>query len=361
MEFIKEFHECGKRVLCNTVLDELVGRPFKRFDTGIRRILALGLLFLLFEIIELLVLVLIQEPIPPVFVASLIAALVASLSIYVVSWCYQYTLEQVEAAISISALGKTVEKRLVDWLRKAVNPWTQLLTSVVSIILVVLAVYVIEDKVGLPFNCNVATFVALSLVTLGMGQGGYWAIMTPLMTRELRRGDVSEIGIYPLYPSKSPILVAVSKVLSVFAIWDAVMVTLCLIGLFALRTDFSRGSILYLAVLVLAGYLITSWTFLYPQFNLAQVVQRAKESTLLQVQRESNRLYEELGKLENVDFERLKHLMELHETVSREPKTVISFSGLRSFLGSLITPTIVAILGVLDWASILQKLTSTLP
>ena len=320
MEFIKEFRGWPQRILCNIILEKLVGWSFKRFDTGIRRILALGLLFLLFEIIELLALLIIQEPIAPVFIASLIAALVASLSIYVVSWCYQYTLEQAEAAISISPLGKTVEKQSVDWLRKTVNPWTQLLTSVVAIILVVLAVYLIEDKVGLPFNCSVATFVALGLVTFGMSQGGHWAIVTPLMTRKLRRGDVSEIGVYPLYPSKTPILVAVSKVLSVFAIWDAVMVTLCLIGLFALRPDFSRGGILYLLALVLAGYLVTSWQFLYPQFNLAQVVQRAKEDTLLRIQRESKRLYEELGKLENADFERLKHLMELHETVSRGPQ-----------------------------------------
>jgi len=161
MEFTKEFRECRKRILCNIVLDKFVGWPFKRFDNGTRRILALGLLFLIFETIELLVLVIIQEPIPPVFVASLVAALVASLSIYVVSWCYQYTLEQTEAAISISALKKIVGNRSADYLRKIVNPWTQILTSVVSVILVVLAVYVIEDKIGLPFNCNVATFVAL--------------------------------------------------------------------------------------------------------------------------------------------------------------------------------------------------------
>jgi len=194
-----------------------------------------------------------------------------------------------------------------------------------------------------------------------MSQGGYWAIVTPLMTRKLAQGDVLEIGVHSLYPSKTPILVAVSKVLSIFAIWDAVMITLCLIGLFALRPDFNRSSILYLVALVLAGYLVTSWTFLYPQFNLAQVIKRAKENTLLQIQRESNRLYKRLGKLGNADFGRLKHLMELHESVNRAPNTVISLSGLRSFFGSLIAPTIVAIFGVWNWESMLQKLTSILP
>jgi len=349
MEFVKEFHECGKRVLCNIVLGKLAGLLFKQFNTGIRRnlILALGLLFILFEIIELLTLTIIRQPILPVFIVSLVAALVASLSFYVVSWCYQYTLEQVEAAIRVSKLGENVEKRLADWLRKTVNPWIQLSTSVMLIILVTLAVYVIEQKVGLPFiNWNFATFVAVSIVTFGMGQSGYWAVITPLITRELRRSDISEIRVYPLYPNKTPFLVAVSKVLSVFAIWDAVMVTLCLIGLFALRLDFSKGNALYFLMLVFVGYLVTSWTFLYPQFNLTQVVQRAKEKTLHQIQHESSRLYEEPDKLENADIERLKHLMEIHEIVRKSPNTVIGFSGLRSFIVSLITPTIVSVLGL---------------
>ncbi len=133
------------------------------------------------------------------------------------------------------------------------------------------------------------------------------------------------------------------------------MVTLCLIGLFALRLDLSEGNVLYFLILVFIGYLFTSWTFLYPQFNLAQVVKRAKEKTLHQIQRESSRLYEEPDELENADIERLKHLMELHEAVSRAPNTMISFSGLRAFIGSLITPTIVAVLG-LFCKNLVQKL-----
>lgn len=231
MEFINEFRESRKRVLCNIVLDRLADWPFKRFNTGIRRILALALLFTLFEIIELLVLVIIRQPVIPALIISLVVALIASLSFYVVGWCYQYTLEQTEAAIRISTLGRNVEKRLADWLRKTVNPWIQLITSVVSIILFVLVFYVIpisiysnqefnkilgqssvlyklvpflseksivERRVGFPFKWNFATFVFVSLVIFGMSQGGYWAIVTPLITRELKRSDISEIRVYPL-------------------------------------------------------------------------------------------------------------------------------------------------------------------
>jgi hypothetical protein len=186
-------------------------------------------------------------------------------------------------------------------------------------------------------------------------EGVYWAVVTPLFARGLQRVDISEFGTVPLYPHKTPFLVAMSRVLSVFAILVAVMVTLLLLGLTAFHSYFGTGSILYLKVLVLLGYLLTLWTFLYPHVKLANLVKRGKERTLLRIRHEINRIYEKIDKPESADFELLKHLMGLHETVSKGPNTVISFASLRAFIGSIITPTIVAGLSIY-WKSIFQKL-----
>jgi hypothetical protein len=309
---------------------------------------------------ELGALFIIQYPVLPVLIASLAAALVSSLAIYVVSWCYQYTLEEFEIAVNASALGKKVEQRLIVWLGKVANPWPQLLTSIVATAIVIPTIYAIQHNVGLPFDANIATFIALGIVTCCMGQGGYWAIVTPIMTRELKECKPSEIGIHSLYPNNTPILVAVSKVLSVFALWDTVMVTLCLVGLFALRPDFNSGGILYIAGLVLVGYLVSSWTFLYTHINLAQVIRRAKENTLFQIQCQVNQLYCEVGQLGEVDLDRLQALTELHGIVSEAPNTAVSLSGLRSFFGSFLVPAITALIGLLDWSIISQKLLSLL-
>ncbi len=62
---------------------------------------------------------------------------------------------------------------------------------------------------------------------------------------------------------------------------------------------------------------------------------------------EINKMYRRLGKLEKEDFERLNGLMSLYDSVRKRPNIVIGFSVLRSFIGSLATPTTVAVVGIL--------------
>ncbi|NQT79227.1 MAG: hypothetical protein HQ555_02390 [Candidatus Aminicenantes bacterium] len=358
MALIKEYREYGKKVLCNIVLDKLASRPFKRFEAKKRRILGLCLIFLFFESIQLLAFVIIQYPILTVFITSLAASLIATLSIYVINWGYYFAYKQLEAVIDVTKITRNVEKRMIDWGRKVINPWAQLFTSLLLTILIIFAIYLIEKNIGLPFNYNIPILIEFGLVVFWIGQGVYWAIVAPLITSELKQFDALEINIDPIYPSKSLSLVVVSRALSIFAIWDAVMITLCLIGLFLLKPDFSSGGIFYVLMLIFAGYLVTFWTFLYPQFSLIKIVRREKNNTLFQIQHVSNSIYKKIDKLGNSDLERLKYLMELHENIRKSPNTVISFSGLQFFIGSLIVPTIVAILGVLNWESLMKKLIS---
>jgi len=350
MEFITEIRKCGKRVLCNLVLEKSTGWLSRQYGEGFRRFVGLCLLFIIYESITLLFLVLFRMPVQSLWVASLLTSLIGSLSFYVVSWCYQYSLEKIETASSITTIGANIEKRMVEWLRKIVNIWIQFFVSVLYVSLVFLTIYTIKGTISIP------SLFGLVLASFGMGQGGYWAVMGPLLTKELSRGDVSEIGHYPLYPNKTPILVAFSKVMAVYGIWDTIMVTLCVVTILVSSPDSKIGTTLYLWIFVISGYGITLWNFLYPQINLAIVLHNAKQNTLLQIQLETNKLYEEIGKLGNTDFERLKHLMELHDAVEQSPNTMINLSGITSFIGSLITPTAVALFGVLDWKSLLQKL-----
>jgi hypothetical protein len=335
-----------------------VGWPFKSLETGIRRFLSLILLFLLFEIVEVVILLIIHQPIHPFKLSTLCGAFVPSLAIYVISWCHKYTIEQLEAVFMLAPPSQNVQHRLIVWLKNSVNLWAQLFTSIIATVVVILALYIIKDKVGLPFKTNVPTytFIVAGIVTFCMGQGAYWALVSPFVTKALRNVDISDIQAYPLNPSKTPLIVALSRILSVYAIWDAIMVTLCLIGLFALRPDFSSGGIFYVLALVFMGYLVTSWTYFYPRYNLTKIVQHTKESTLLRIQNEIKKLYGTLDKLEKINFERLQNLMELHETVSKVPSTIVSLPGLQSFIGSLMTPTVIAIVGLLDWKSILQDI-----
>ena len=334
MELIKEeLHKCGKRVFCNVVVEILTGVSFfNRFSTFWRRILAFFILFFLFEILELVILVSIKQSIPPIFISTFFAAVAASLSFSVVSWCYQYTVDLTLESLRKSKMGENLEKELVDWLRKSVNLRSQLLASIVSIILVLIFFYVIEQKVGPTFDCNVyASFVTLGFATFGVAQGGYLSIMYPLMTRELKRVDTSEIVNNPLCPRRTPFLIATSKIFSVYVFWDAFVVTWCLGGLIPLGFSFNRDNFLYPLIFIIGGYIVTTWTFFYPQFNMRAVLKNSKEKTLLQIESESNSLYEKIDDLQNADLERFMLLMGLHKNVSEGSNTMISVGKLGLF------------------------------
>lgn len=345
MDLIKELHESRKKILCTIVLDKVGEICFERFSIGIRRLLSAGLLFIVLEITELFTLIFIHEPLKPIFISTLISAFAASISFYVVCWCYQYTVDQTEASLRKSSIGNNVERKLIDQIRKLTNLRNQILTSIVSTLLVLSILYVIQLKIGPPFNCNTsASFVTIGFASLGMGQGGYWAIFLPFLTTILRNGDISEIVKTPLYPEKTPYLIAVSKIYSAYAMWDSFMVTLCLIGLFALGIRTDQSSFLNPIFLIILGYMITSWTFLYPQYNIAKIIKRSKDDTLLQIEHESQILYKKIDKMQNSDFERLKLLMELHKNVS---KGSIAITGLWSYISSMVTPTLVAVVSTL--------------
>lgn len=335
MELIKdELHKCGKRVFCNVVVEGLTGGS----NTFWGRILAFFILFLIFEMIELLILILIKQLTPPIstqpiFISSVFAAVAASLSFSMVSWCYQYTVGSTLDSLRKSKIGGNLEKGLVDWLKKSVNLRSQLLASLVSIVLVVICFYVIEQKVGHFLNCSAyAWSVTLSSATFGVAQGGYLSLKFPLMTRELERVDISEIVNNPLCPRRTPFLIATSKIFTAYAVLDAVIVTWCLIGLIPLGYSVYSDNFLCPLIFIIAGYIITSWTFFYPQLKIRKVIKNSKENTLLQIESKINSLYEKIDKLQNADLERLKFLKELHKNVSGGPNTMLRFCILELFI-----------------------------
>ena len=330
MELIKdELHKCGKRVFCNVVVERLTGGR----NTFWRRILAFFTLFFLFEILELLILVSIKQLTPLIFISSVFAAVAASLSFPVVSWGYQYTVDSTLDSLRKSKIGGNLEKGLVDWLKKYVNLWMQILVSFLFIILIVIYFYVIEQKVGLLFNCSFSAWsVTLSFATFGVAQGCYLSIIYPLMTRELKRVEISEIVNNPLFPRRTPFLIATSKIFTAYVFCEGFMTTWCLIGLLPLVYSVNSDNFLYPLIVIVAGYIVTSWTFFYPQLNIREVIKKSKENTLLQIESKINSLYEKIDKLENADLERLKFLKELHKNVSGGPNTMIRFGILKLFI-----------------------------
>lgn len=355
MELVEAFEEGRDGILCNLVLDRLC--PFRTLAPNTKRAIACGILFFGCFFIILLAFLIAHQSKRTSLQIAIISSTISALSFYIISWNYQYTARQVGDALSVSTLGPQPTKRLISWLKKAVNPWLQFLPAVLFIVLVLVTLFIVSDRASFSFE-SVAKVLAVLLVTFSMGQGAYWAIVSPLFAKELSTGDEAyflDLNVDSLYPTRTPILLASSRLLSVAALSDALMVTLCLISLFVLKPSFGR-TILYPFLILLAGYLLTVWNFVYPQVNLSRIIQWAKRRTLDEIRSEASKLYQRLDKLTPTEFQRLDQLMNLHETVTKSPNTMVNLQSFRSLLGSLLTPAIVGIVGVIDWRSVLNKL-----
>jgi len=356
MDAISAFHVCRERVLCNLLMSKLLVGRLGGLDPARKRVVACAVLFGLFVAVELVVLAATGQPARPVLAAALLAALVASVCFYAVSWCYDYSLFQTQTVVELSMVGEEVSSRLAAWLHRVADVRAQAVTSLVLMSLVSGTIGVILRQGDVPASYIPFLFAAANVVALGMGQPLFWALATPLVTARLLRLDPMQLGVYPLRPSQTPVLGAISRVSSAFAIWDAAVVTLFLAGLFALPPSFVRAGVAYLLVLVLAGYLATAWTFLYPQFNLGRVVQHGKQNTGLKLLGECRRLSEGLERRDKADLDRLALLNQLSEVVIKSPNSVLSFGELRSVAVSVLTPTLLAIWRGVDWPGLLHRI-----
>lgn len=352
MEFVNEWRKSRQNILVILILDGIALRFFKNASLMAGRRLATIAIFCIVEILQLIILAILQRPIQLILSASLVNACIVALCFYSITSAHQYALELWESTLQTASLAKGAQTRLINWLRTWANIRYQIIASIICVIVVVIYLLALKVVVN-PLDA----IVFGTLMALGGGQGFYWGIATPLMTSQLHKSSLNEFAHDPIYPSRSPVLLALSKMLLVFASWIAILITSVIVFTFFMQPQIELR---YALVAVAIGYISSIWTFVYSQFKLSQIVRKIKENTLFEIQSEIHKIYQVITKSEKADFEHLKCLMELHDTISKRPNSLVDLSTFRAFLGSFLTPTLATLAGI-AWPIIIQRLTSFIP
>ena len=349
MKSLYKYFNFENKILANIILYKLFGWPFKKYKINTKRIYSFFLFFFVILTIESLIFKLLKVNIDKTLLVLLFSSsLIGCLSFYVISWAYQSTYLKLKEMGNIPSISERLNKQMLTWVKKITMLWKQLLFSIITITLSLYIINYTSFKLILPFQNNIATNIAFSFEIFGLSHGVYWAILTPISTRIIRFSDFSETIFHPIYPNKNPILFQLSKNLSMFAILDAIIVTLCIISSLFLDIENSENYKLYIILIVIQGYIITSWTFLFPQYNLSKIISKHKKMNLTKISSEIKRIYNnDLEKIKDDNIVRLANLTTLYSVIKNQPITMIDFSGLKLFIGSLMAPTIVAIIGVL--------------
>lgn len=353
MDFLVEWRKSKENVLVILILDKIANRLFKNYDLNSGRILATVLLFILFEIVQIVIMVLARRPVSMLFTASLTVSAITALCFFSIASSHQYALELWENILQQKSLGNKPQTLLISWLKKSANLPYQIFASTILTIVILWYAFFFDILMN-PWD----VIIYFPLVAMGGAQGLYWGVTTPLMTAILRRTPIFDFAHDPIYPSRSSILTTLSKMLLRFAAWIGVLATLVIIFAILAKPLFSQNGIAYFLVPVGIGYIASGWTFLNSQFNLSHLVRKIKENTLSQIQHEANKLYLELERLEKSDFERFNSLMDLHSTMQKRPNSIIDTSTMSSLLSSLLPPIVVTALGIVDWNNLFQMLYS---
>lgn len=349
MKSLYKYFNFENIILANIILYKLFGWPFKKYKINTKRICSFFLFFFVILAIESLIFKLLKVNIDKTLFALLFSSsLIGCFSFYVISWAYQFTFLKLKEMGNIPSISERLNKQIFTWEKKVTMLWKQLLFSIIAIALSLFIINYTNFKLIFPFQNNIATNIAFSFEIFGLSHGVYWAILAPIVTRVLRFSNASEIIVHPIYPNKTPLLCQLSESLSMYAILDAIIVSLCIISLLFLVTENSENYKLYIILIVIIGYIISSWTFLFPQYNFSKIILKHKKMNLTKISSEIERIYNnDLEKIRGDNILRLANLTTLYSAIKNQPITMINFSGLKLFIGSLITPTIVAIIGIL--------------
>jgi|SRR5579859_5462424 len=163
------------------------------------------------------------------------------------------------------------------------------------------------------------------------------------------------MACYSLSPSRTPLFVGMSQILTVCAAWVGVADTIIVVVFLAYPGAITNSKIVLPIILSLTVYAIGAWTFVYPQYSLRLLIRRAKRQTLLQIGAEIEKTFRNLPQLQNQDFDRLKNLQALYETVDESPNSVLDLGKLRIVSFATIAPTLATIVGAIPWPQVLQR------
>ncbi len=343
--FVDEFRRARKKILSVVIIDFLGSWLFSPKNVKSKKIKAYIILSLIIFVLMLLTFLSVQIPIEPVLVPSFIATMICSLCIFALHWCYEATLDRLDSTIEATTIAQNTQKRLADWVKASMSPRIQIFTSIAFASFTLVSLATMENIIGLPFDFGQAMVLAFFISFIGGGQGAFGAFIMPLLVKQIKQGDISDIEFYGVNPSQTPLFLALSWLYSAYALLLAILFSSVLILLFSLQADFGSANIWPPIFLIFIGYVMGAWTFLYPQYSMSKIIRRAKELSLKPIRNEISRIYRDYSEHGKGDYDRLKNLMELYETVSKSPNSVISIGSLWSYFWSLITPVIVAIVG----------------
>lgn len=280
----------------------------------------------------------------PLLIPSLaVASFVTALSLGVVKILHDNILPlNAKNLVSLALDGKGLVA-LHDWFQSFLSLPRQLITSVSLGGLGVLSSLVIARNTSV--SLDVGSYVLVFFCVFSVGHGFYCAILIPTLAKA---GSKERMRLFWLNPAVSPGVKMASSAFAKLSAADAVIVTICIVVMYWFRPWESPIAALISGIWLLLGLVAVSYSFLYPHYYLSKAIKAEKNRQLARFQGIITSYRDRLEDLDEDDFKKLSELIKLYDQLAAARETAIDMQALRSFLTSLVIPTLSFFGGLID-------------
>ena len=189
---------------------------------------------------------------------------------------FNHTEEVLKVLFDPVLAGSAAEKRLRPWLDRVADTRPQHLCAWGGAAAAVGLTAYLDSLPVAPFPIHWSTYLAMGTAAWVLGGAAYWTLAIPTSARIVESFSADDIGIYKLDPAQTPVLKAYAGLFRLYALSGGAMATLVMLTIVALRPQWGWDTTGLLAIILVAGYMMITYVFLYPQLVLRRLIHREK-------------------------------------------------------------------------------------
>lgn len=197
-----------------------------------------------------------------------------------------------------------------------------------------------------------------SLAMFCVSHGGYSGLLIPTIAKPLSKGGLKLFWLNPA--DSEPIRIA-SWGFRLLTLADGFFVTACIISLYWLRPWESMLVATISGVWLIIGIIAVSYSFFYPHYHLNKAITLEKKKQLEIIKAILDDYYLRIKELKEDEFKRLNEYIQIYERLSTTRDSSIDTSAFRSYMTSVVIPTVSFFTGLIDFQPIIQSLIKTTP
>lgn len=284
---------------------------------------------------------------PFVSYSALVGTVIATFSYPIVKLLYDDIAPNIRKIIPLAANDRALLK-VRDWFVWFLDINRQIRIAALVAGLGFATIVLVPSYTSARFE--VGSYLLVFFTYFGLGQGLYCAIIIPSL---VKAASNERWELFWLKPADSPAVTEVKITYMKLTIADSIFCTLGLVGLYWLKPWESPVVTLISALWLLVGLIAVTYSFVYPQYYLRNLILAEKQRQLLHVQGLIDTYRDKLPVLTKEDTERLSHLFFVYDRLLGARESGLDLSVFSRFVASLIFPIISFFVGQIDWTMIL--------